>query len=136
MARTLTEYGRGFWWRLVGLAILDALAVYSFLVLIGQDDTNVLMVAGLVIGTVFINWVYLWPGTLALRWITPGLIFMAIFVVVPIFYTVWVSLTNWQTGNVTSKDQTIAFFESQVYVDPDAAGELFDSISTTGRASN
>jgi ABC-type sugar transport system permease subunit len=126
VARTLTEYGRGFWYRLVGLAVLDALAVYAFLALIDDEGRSGLMIIGLTIGTLFINWVYLWPNTLALRWVTPGLIFMAIFVVVPIVYTVWVSMTNWQTGNVTTKDQTIEFFEAQKYVDPDAAGELSD----------
>ena len=126
MAVTLREYGRGFWWRLAGLAILDALALYSFLELTSQESPNVFMLIGLIVGTVFINWVYLWPNTLALRWVTPGLIFMAIFVVVPIIYTVWVSLTNYQTGNVISKDQTITFFESQTYVDPEAQGQLFD----------
>lgn len=125
-ARTLREFNRGFWLRLAGLAVLDALALYAFLTLISQEDPNGLMLGGLIVGSLFINWVYLWPGTLALRWVTPGLVFMSIFVVVPIFYTVWVSMTNWQTGNVTSKQQTIDFFEDQVYVDPDAEGQLFD----------
>jgi arabinogalactan oligomer/maltooligosaccharide transport system permease protein len=126
LARTLRDYGRGFWLRLLGLALLDALALYAFLSLISDEGANRLMVVLLVVGTLFINWVYLWPNTLALRWVTPGLIFMGIFVVIPIVYTVYVSMTNWQTGNVTSKAQSIAFFEGQSYIDPDAAGELFD----------
>jgi ABC-type sugar transport system permease subunit len=123
---TLRDFGRGFWYRLIGLAILDALALYAFLALIDDEGASRFMIIGLVVGILFINWVYLWPRTEALRWVTPGLIFMAIFVVVPIIYTVWVSMTNWQTGNVTSKEQTIDFFESLNYVDPDAAGELSD----------
>ncbi|MGI9667306.1 MAG: ABC transporter permease subunit [Acidimicrobiia bacterium] len=126
MATSLREYGRGFWWRLAGLALLDALAVYAFLVLIEDESAAGLMVIGLVVGVLFINWVYLWPNTLALRWVTPGLVFMTIFVVLPIGYTVWVSMTNWQTGNVTQKDQTIEFFESQKWVDPEAEGQLSD----------
>ncbi len=123
---TLRDFGRGFWYRLIGLAVLDALALYAFLALIDDEGASRFMIIGLVVGILFINWVYLWPRTEALRWVTPGLIFMAIFVVVPIIYTVWVSMTNWQTGNVTSKEQTIDFFESLNYVDPDAAGELSD----------
>jgi len=122
--RTLNDWDRGFWFRLIGIAVLDALAIYAFLVLIGEGAT--LMLASLIIGTVFINWVYLWPRTMALRWITPGLIFMTIFVVLPIFYTVYVSLTNQKTGNLTAKEQTIDFWEAKVYVDPDAEGQLFD----------
>ena len=124
MAESLNNWGRGFWFRLAGLALLDAIALYSAFVLI--ENESWLMFWGLVIGTLFINWVYLWPRTAALRWITPGLILMTVFVVVPIIFSVWVSLTNWRTGNVQSKDQTIQFWESQVYVDPDAEGELFD----------
>ena len=126
MARSLREYGRGFWFKLFAIAVFDALALYSFLVLISTEGSNRLMMVLLVVGTVFINWVYLWPNTLALRWVTPGLIFMGIFVVIPIIYTVYVSLTNYQTGNVNSKAQTIEVFEGQVYVDPESAGELFD----------
>ena len=124
MAQSLNNWGRGFWIRLAGLAVLDAIAVYSGLVLLENGST--LMLIGLVIGILFINWVYLWPRTEALRWITPGLIMMTIFVVVPIIFTVWVSLTNWRTGNVQTKEQTIEFWESKVFVDPDAEGELFD----------
>ena len=126
MARSLREYGRGFWFKLFAIATFDALALYSFLVLISTEGSNRLMMVLLVVGTVFINWVYLWPNTLALRWVTPGIIFMGIFVVIPIIYTVYVSLTNYQTGNVNSKAQTVEFFEGQVYVDPESAGELFD----------
>ncbi len=122
--RTLNDWGGAFWFRLFAIAVLDALAIYAILVLIGTGAT--LMLASLIIGTAFINWVYLWPRTMALRWITPGLIFMSIFVVIPIFYTVYVSLTNQRTGNLTSKEQTITFWEAKTYVDPDAEGQLFD----------
>jgi ABC-type sugar transport system permease subunit len=124
VARTANDWGRAFWIRIAGLAVLDAIAVYSALVLL--ENGSIIMFIGLVIGTLFINWVYLWPRTEALRWITPGLIMMTIFVVVPILFTVWVSLTNWRTGNVQTKEQTIEFWESKVFVDPDAEGELFD----------
>jgi len=122
--RSLTSWGRGFWLRLAGLALLDALALYAILVLIADGAT--LMLISLVVGISFINWVYLWPRTKALRWITPGLIFMTVFVVIPIFYTVYVSVTNQRTGNLTSKEQTIDFWEAKTFVDPDAAGELSD----------
>jgi maltose/maltodextrin transport system permease protein/arabinogalactan oligomer/maltooligosaccharide transport system permease protein len=118
------EYGRGFWIRLVLLALVDALAVYSAIVL--AADGAWIFFAFLIVGAVFINWVYLWPGTRALRWITPGLIFMIAFVVVPILYTFFISLTNWATGNILNKGQVIEILESRALVDPDAPGELFD----------
>ncbi|MEN8235706.1 MAG: maltose ABC transporter permease MalF [Actinomycetota bacterium] len=122
--RTLNSWGIAFWFRLAAIAILDALALYALLFLIAEGAT--LMLLSLIVGTTFINWVYLWPRTKALRWITPGLVFMTIFVVVPIFYTVYVSLTNQKTGNLTTKEQTIDFWEAKTYVDPDAEGQLFE----------
>jgi ABC-type sugar transport system permease subunit len=124
VAESLSNWSRGFWIRLILLALLDAVALWSALILVA--DGSILMLLALVIGTLFINWVYLWPRTEALRWITPGLVFMTIFVVIPIIYTSYVSLTNWRTGNVTSKEQTIDFWEAKVYVDPESEGVLFD----------
>ena len=118
------EYGRGFWIRLVLLALVDALAVYSAIVL--AADGAWIFLAFLIVGAVFVNWVYLWPGTRALRWITPGLIFMIAFLVVPILYTFFISFTNWATGNILNKGQVIDILESRALVDPDAPGELFD----------
>lgn len=124
VAASLNNWDRGFLFRLVGLALLDAIVIFSGLILYAEGST--LMLIGLIVGSLFINWVYLWPRTEALRWITPGLILMAIFVVVPIIFTTWVSLTNWRTGNIQTKEQTVEFWESRIYVDPDAEGELFD----------
>ncbi len=118
------EYGRGFWLKLLALALLDAVAVYSAIVLF--SDEAWLFLAALVVGSAFINWVYLWPRTTALRWTTPGLVFLFAFMVVPILYTVYISFTNWATGNVLSKPQVIEILESRVFADPDAPGELFD----------
>ena len=122
--RSQLEYGRGFWLRVILLSLLNAVAVYAAVVL--AADGAWLFLAALILGTLFINWVYLWPRTTALRWTTPGLIFLVAFMVVPILYTFYVSLTNWATGNVLSKPQVIEILESRVYTDPDAPGELFD----------
>ena len=118
------EYDRGFWIRLGVLALVDALAIYSAVVLFGDEAW--VFLAFLIVGTVFVNWVYLWPGTRALRWVTPGLILMIAFLVIPILYTFYISFTNWRTGNILDKSQAIDIIESRALVDPDAPGELFD----------
>lgn len=118
------DVGRGMWVRLGLLALVDALAVYAALVLI--DDGAWIFLVSLIIGTGFVNWVYLWPRTKALRWITPGLVLLMAFMVVPILYTFYISLTNWETGNVLQKDQVIENLESRSFFDPNDPGELFD----------
>jgi arabinogalactan oligomer/maltooligosaccharide transport system permease protein len=116
--------GLGFWVKLFGLAILDALAVYAFLVFFANGDWPIGF--GLIALVLFINWVYLWPGTKALRWVTPGLTFMLIFLVIPIIFTAFISLTNWSTGNALTKDQAIEILEQLPYIDPEADEVVFD----------
>lgn len=116
--------GLGFWVKLFGLAILDALAVYAFVVFFGNGDWPI--GSGLIALVLFINWVYLWPGTKALRWVTPGLTFMLIFLVIPIIFTAFISLTNWSTGNALTKDQAIEILEKLPYIDPEADEVVFD----------
>mgnify|MGYP001818385503 FL=1 len=117
-------FGRGFWIKMLVLAVVDAIALYAVVVLI--SDGAWLFLAALILGTLFVNWVYLWPGTRALRWVTPGLIFMVAFMVFPILYTLYISVTNWETGNVLQKPQVIEQLEARSFVDPDDPGELFD----------
>jgi len=116
--------GIAFWLKLVGLAVLDALAVYAFIVFIGNGDWPIAI--GLLVLVGLINWVYLWPGTSALRWVTPGLTFMLIFLVVPIIFTAFISLTNWSTGNALTKGQAIEVLEKLPYIDPEAEEVVFD----------
>ena len=117
-------FGRGFWLKLIVLAAVDAIALFAIMVLAG--DGAWLFLAILLIGTLGVNWVYLWPRTKALRWITPGLIFLISFMVIPILYTFYISLTNWETGNVLQKHQVIENLEARSFVDPNDPGELFD----------
>lgn len=118
------ELGLAFWLKLVGLAVLDALAVYAFIVFIGNGDWPIAF--GLLALTGLINWVYIWPGTQALRWVTPGLTFLLIFLVIPIIFTAFISITNWSTGNALTKDQAIEVLEKLPYIDPEAEEVVFD----------
>jgi ABC-type sugar transport system permease subunit len=94
------------------VAVIDALIVAALPVLFAQEAW---VLVGLMGGVaVLVNWAYLSPRARALRWLAPGLIFMGLFVVWPVFYTAYVSLTNWQTGNILSKDQVIADLEDEV----------------------
>ncbi len=102
----------GFWVKIGIIAIIDALIVFTVPILIANESYLLLTMflgAGLLL-----NWAYLSPRAEASKWLAPGLIFMAIFVVFPVIYTGYVSLTNWQTGNVLAKQQVIDQLESQV----------------------
>lgn len=91
----------------------DALALWSAVTLYTQQAYTFLVI--LLIGTVLLNLTYLSEKHYPLKYIIPGTLFMLFLVVYPIFYTVYVSLTNYGTGNILSKDQVIQQLEERYY---------------------
>lgn len=104
-------FGKGFWIRLIAVGIFDALLI-SALPLLYANEAWVLLAAFLLAGLA-VNWAYLSPRARASKWLTPGLLFMALFVVYPVGYTFYVSITNWATGNVLEKEVAIERLESR-----------------------
>jgi arabinogalactan oligomer / maltooligosaccharide transport system permease protein len=113
--------GRSFWIRLLAVGIFDALVIAT-LPLLYANEAWVLLGAFLVAG-VAVNWAYLSPRARASKWLTPGLLFMALFVVYPIGYTFYVSITNWATGNVLEREVAIERLEMRE-IRTDAATEI------------
>ncbi len=106
--------GRGFWVRTGAVAVFDALVLFAIPQVIANESWT--LFAFLVGSAIAVNWAYLSPRAQASRWLTPGLILMAIFVVYPVLYTFYVSLTNWATGNVLAKEQVIDNLERREIV--------------------
>ena len=102
----------GGWIRFLAVALIDALLALAIPALFAAESWTLLALLGLV--ALLVNWAYLSPRTKALRWLTPGLVFLLLFLVWPLVYTAYVSLTNYQTGNILSKDQVVEQFERQV----------------------
>ena len=67
------------------LAVVDAIAVFAMSILFFQEHWVVLAILGGV--TLLVNIVYLSPGLLPAKYLTPGLIFLAVFQVFVIVYT-------------------------------------------------
>jgi len=100
---------RSFVLRMVLVAIIDALLILGLAQFIANRSWAV---AGLVVfALAMVNFAYLNPRAQASRWLTPGLVLMAVFVVYPVLYTAYISLTNFQTGNLLDKDQAIERLE-------------------------
>lgn len=97
---------------MLAVALIDALLALAIPALFAAESWTLLALLGLV--ALMVNWAYLAPRTQALRWLTPGLVFLLLFLVWPLVYTAYVSLTNYQTGNILSKQQVIDQFERQV----------------------
>ena len=103
---------KGGLFRLIVVVLIDALLLSVIPAVIAGRSWTLLGLIVLI--AALVNFAYLWPRTQALRWLTPGLVFLLLFVVWPLVYTAYVSLTNYQTGNVLSKDQVIDQLQRQV----------------------
>ncbi len=94
--------------RLVRLAILIAVdaSVLWFLnklVSLGYFP----LAAAILIILIFVNVVLLRKETYPVRWMVVGLVFMALFTLYPILFTVWVSFTNYGEGHLITQEQAI-----------------------------
>lgn len=99
----------GGWLRFLVVALIDALLAMAAPALFAAESWTLLGLLGIV--AILVNWAYLSPRAKALRWLTPGLVFLLLFLVWPLVYTAYISLTNYQTGNILSKQQVIDQFE-------------------------
>lgn len=93
--------------KIVLLGLIDAAAVYSAMVLFGTKQWLALL--ALIVVTVAINVIYI-PSNrfLPAKYLTPGLIFLLVFQVFVLIYTVYVAFTNVSDGHNGSKQDAIA----------------------------
>jgi arabinogalactan oligomer / maltooligosaccharide transport system permease protein len=64
--------------------------------------------AALLIIAIVINIVLLLKKAYPLRWMIVGLVLMGLFTIYPIFFTIWVSSTNYGEGHLVTKEQAIS----------------------------
>jgi len=94
--------------RLVRLAILIAVDASVLWFLNKLFSLGYLPLATvLFILLVFVNFALLRREAYPVRWMVIGLVFMALFTIYPILFTVWVSFTNYGEGHLVTKEQTI-----------------------------
>lgn len=110
---------KGLGLRLLGLAIIDAVAVWFALTLLANNNT--IAAVALLVVTALVNWVFLSERLYPLRWITPGVLLLILMVLYPLVFTVYVSLTNYGDGNRLSREQVVSQLTTQVYQPPNAA---------------
>lgn len=93
------------------LGALDALAVLLVAVLLGRGNYGVAAISVIIVAA--LNVIYLSERFLPAKYVAPGLVFLAIFQVFVIGYTVYIAFTNYSTGHVLSKDQAVEALLSQ-----------------------
>ncbi len=111
--------GPGFWFRFGSMAIVDAMALWAMYTLIDKEQW--LVMALLAIGAVALNFIYFSSKTIPLRYIAPGIVFLSVFVIYPIGYTIYLSMTNFAQPNNVNKEQAIVALESIKVISDDPA---------------
>jgi len=103
--------------KIVLLGVIDALVIYAMLALIAQGQWLIPLIIGAV--TVLVNVVYLKPGLLPAKYLTPGLIFLAVFQIFVVIYSGYIAFTNYGSGHISTKDDAVSalLLQSQTRVD-------------------
>lgn len=108
-AMQLAEAASGGWkvllLKIIALAIIDALAVYSMLVLIRSDQW--IPAAIILVVTGYANWIYFSRGHLPAKYLIPGLIFLFVFQIFAALYTGYIAFTNYGTGHNADKESAV-----------------------------
>lgn len=100
-----TAFGKGFLVKLALMAAVNAFGIFIILAALQQDSMGILWVmVGLLVAA---NWVFFARRTLALKYVFPGLVFLLIFQLFTMGYTLYVSFTNYGQGHNSTKDQAI-----------------------------
>lgn len=100
--------------RLLGLMLFDAGGIWMGLTLWADGYWQFALVVAFI--TVMINVIWLRPEGYPLRWMSPGLAFMILISVYPIMYTIYISFTNFGTGHLLPKVQTVEVLEQRRFL--------------------
>jgi arabinogalactan oligomer/maltooligosaccharide transport system permease protein len=84
-----------------GLALVDALAIYGAITLWSNEAWGFL--AALAVLTALVNWAYISSRAIPAKYLVPGLIFLLIYQVFVVAYTLVLSFTNFGDGNQGTK---------------------------------
>jgi ABC-type sugar transport system permease subunit len=111
--------------RLTGLAVVDASAIYLLYNMFRDGVWQLGIVITIV--TVLINAIFLSEEFYPLRWISPGLALMIVVVVYPIVSTVYIAFTNYGDGHLLTKPVTIRLIEQETFLPEE--GLVYDWIA-------
>ncbi len=100
-----TKYTKGFFVKLVLMALINAFGVYIIWLAYAEESWAVL--GTFVAILIALNYVYFSKRAVPLKYFLPGLIFLLVFQVFVVAYTGFVAFTNYGTGHNSTKDDAI-----------------------------
>ena len=120
----------GFGIKLVLLALLNGLVLWAAGVLVADDKWIAALIA--LAATALIDFIYLYPSRrlVPLKYLTPGIVFLVAFVLIPIISNANIAFTNWSTGHNLTKDEAIVAIQEVSLVAP-ADGKSYTATPAT-----
>jgi arabinogalactan oligomer / maltooligosaccharide transport system permease protein len=100
--------------RILGLMIVDAFAIYLFILLAG--DGIWFFAAAVALVTILVNVINFNERLVPLRWMSPALAVIAMMVLYPLLFTVYTAFTNYSDGHLLSKVQSIKRITQDTYL--------------------
>ncbi|WP_182111469.1 MULTISPECIES: ABC transporter permease subunit [unclassified Actinotalea] len=98
-------FSRGFFVKLVLVALIDAIGVYIVMAAIAEGNQAILWATVVLLAVT--NWVYFTKRAVPLKYLLPGLAFLLVYQIFVVAYTGYVAFTNYGDGHNATKDQAI-----------------------------
>lgn len=95
----------GFLVKLLLMGIVNALGIAILLAAYGVEAWFIF--GAMLVILIYVDWVYFSRRGIALKYLTPGLLFLAIFQIFVMAYTGYVAFTNYGTGHAGSQAQAV-----------------------------
>jgi len=102
--------------KLALLALMNAVVVWAAIILAQQQKWIALVVVAA--ATVAIDLVYLSKRSVPLKFLIPGTVFLIVFQVIPILYTVNVAFQQYSVGHIVTRDEAITAIEQNSLEQP------------------
>ncbi len=120
--------------KILGLGLAAALAIGATPVLLASGSW--LLLGGLWLATIALFVIYAGKRLIPAKYLAPGTVFLAVFVIVPILYTVQISTTNQADGTRGSKAETIQTIERNSVLQGPESRNFNLSIAVPGSTAN
>jgi len=111
--------------KLIFVTLAESMLGYLMLSAFGTGDTNIAIFLAVCI--LMIAFAYLTNISVPLKFFAPGIMFLIAFVIVPMVFTLSMSVFKYQTGNMLSKEASISTIDDQGVV-PDKNNTAYDVV--------
>lgn len=102
----VNKWSAGFIVKLVFMALVNAFGIYVLIMSFMKGSWGIF--AAMLVLVIAADWVYFSGRTIPLKYILPGLAFLLVFQIYTIFYTVYVSFTNYGDGHNSTKSAAVS----------------------------